>query len=158
MDWCFWEEVITIISCIAYFQGTTQVPGNLGRSIVRCFSTTLTRRKPKTLKWVGFDVLTAVTMESTVSWVVIPCSLEGAWRFWRNMSPLVFRVKSERSKKLEAGGKVSWRWRRYMFLWNFRLCGNYTAIQTRKTIIKSILNMFHIIGICHCNCMCVKGY
>jgi hypothetical protein len=67
MDWCIWRKVITINSCIACFEGMTQVLENLERSIVHCFLITLTRRKPKTLKWLEFDVLTAVTMASSIS-------------------------------------------------------------------------------------------
>jgi hypothetical protein len=41
---------------------------------------------------VEFEVLTAVTMESTIFWVLMPCSLETAQRFGRTTA-YIFRVE-----------------------------------------------------------------
>jgi hypothetical protein len=55
----------------------------------------------------GFEVLTVVTTESTVSWILLMCRLEETRYFRGTYLPLPSGSESKPSKKpAEAGGKL----------------------------------------------------
>jgi hypothetical protein len=59
----------------------------------------ITRRRVKVSEIVGSDVLTVVTMKSTNSWAVMPCSLVGVHRRFGGTYRLHLQSRGARSRK-----------------------------------------------------------